>query len=75
MNPKHDDVRCKTCSNLLARIDETGLTILRGGLQATINGTFRVTLVCYQPRCRSLNILNLSTEIRRTAIQAAERVG
>lgn len=72
MNPKHNEVRCKTCHTLLAKVDKTGLTILRGGLQATIDGTFRATLVCYIPRCRSLNILNLSTEQRRAEVRAAE---
>jgi phage FluMu protein Com len=62
MNPKHDEVRCKSCGALLAKVDETGLTIKRGDMQATVDGAFRATLVCYAPRCRSLNILNISTE-------------
>ncbi len=72
MNAKDNDIRCKTCHSLLAKVDKTGLTILRGGLQATIDGVFRATLVCYRPRCRSLNILNLSTEQRRTEVRASE---
>ena len=72
MNPKHNEVRCKICKALLAKIDESGLTILRGDLQATIDGVFRAALICYRPRCRSLNILNLSTEQRRAEVRAAE---
>ena len=59
MNPKKDEVRCKSCGALLAKLDETGLTIKRGDLQATVDGAFRATLVCYRPRCRTLNILSL----------------
>ncbi len=72
MIPNHADVRCKSCSTLLAKIDETGVTIVRGGLQATIDGIFRVTLVCYQPRCRLMNILNFSTERWRTEVRAVK---
>ena len=66
------EVRCKRCNTMLARLDETGLVILRGDLQATIDGTFRATLVCYRPRCRTLNIINLSTE--RTGIKGGATV-
>lgn len=59
------EVRCKGCGTMLARLDETGLVILRGDLQATIDGTFRATLVCYQRRCRTLNIISLSTNERK----------
>ena len=70
MNPNHDEVRCKSCGALLAKLDETGLTIKRGDLQATLDGVFRATLVCYAPRCRSLNILNISTEPRGAQARA-----
>lgn len=62
MNTTDNEVRCKACRSLLAKIDVTGLTILRGGLQATIEGNFHVTLQCYLPHCRSVNILNFSKE-------------
>lgn len=72
MNPIEQDIRCKNCGTLLAKLDDVGLTIRRGDLQATVEGTFRATLVCYRPRCRSLNILTHSTERRslepRTAV-------
>jgi len=66
MNPKHDEVRCKSCGALLAKLEDAGLTIRRGDLQVTVDGTFRATLVCYRPHCKTLNILSSSTE-RRTA--------
>lgn len=72
MNPKHDEFRCKSCGTLLAKLDETGLTIKRGDLQATLDGAFRATLVCYAPRCRSLNILNISTEPRGAQARAVK---
>jgi len=57
MNPKEDEVRCKTCNALLAKLEGAGLSIRRGDLQATVDGVFRAALVCYRPRCRTLNIL------------------
>jgi phage FluMu protein Com len=55
------EVRCKGCSSLLGKVDESGLTIRRGELQATMVGDFHASLVCYRPRCRALNVLTLST--------------
>jgi len=55
------DVRCKACGILLGKIDESGLTIRRGELQATVSGEFHASLVCYRSRCRTLNVLRLST--------------
>jgi len=72
MNPKHDEVRCKSCGALLAKLDETGLSIKRGDLQATLDGAFRATLVCYAPRCRSLNTLNISTDPRGAQARAVK---
>ena len=53
------DWRCSRCGILLARIDETGLTIRRGELQATLAGDFLASIVCYRPRCRTLNVLRV----------------
>ena len=61
------DVRCKSCGALLAKTEATGLTIRRGDLQATIDGAFRATLVCYRPRCRTLNIVEHAPPSRRAA--------
>lgn len=55
------DIRCKGCKILLGRVDESGLTIRRGDLQATFTGDFHASLVCYRTRCRELNVLQLST--------------
>ena len=59
---KEREWRCKRCGALLAKREGTGLTIRRSGLQATVEGQFRVSLVCYIPRCRTLNILQVSME-------------
>lgn len=59
------EVRCKSCGTLLAKTEAAGLTIRRGDLQATIDGAFRATLVCYRPRCRTLNIVEHAPPIRR----------
>jgi len=51
------DIRCKACNILLAKIDDDGLTIRRGDLQATIDGQFHASLVCYRRSCQVLNVL------------------
>lgn len=61
MSSKNNEIRCKHCGALLAKFDETGLTIRRGNLQASIDGDFRAALVCYRPHCGELNVLRLST--------------
>lgn len=61
-HPGEKEIRCKGCGILLAKIDKSGLTIRRGELQATINGDFLASIVCYRPRCRTLNVLSLKTE-------------
>lgn len=61
MRTQSRDIRCKGCNILLGKLDESGLTIRRGDLQATIAGDFHASLVCYRPRCRQLNVLTLST--------------
>lgn len=59
MRTQPHDVRCKSCGILLGRLDENGLTIRRGDLQATMDGEFRAALVCYRRRCGTLNLLTL----------------
>jgi phage FluMu protein Com len=56
------ELRCTRCGALLGKLEEAGLSIRRGELQVTVDGTFRATLVCYRPRCRTLNIMRHSTE-------------
>ncbi len=60
--PRIREVRCKHCGILLARVGKTGLTIRRGELEAHFIGSFRTSLRCYRRRCRSMNVLQLSTE-------------
>jgi len=55
------DIRCKSCNILLGRVDDSGLTIRRGDLQATMSGEFHASMVCYRSRCRQLNVLQFST--------------
>ncbi len=61
MNQKTRQIRCTGCNALLAEVDDSGLVIRRGDLQATIDGDFHASVVCYRPRCRKLNVLRLST--------------
>jgi phage FluMu protein Com len=56
------DIRCTGCRSLLAKLDSSGMTLVRGGLQATINGDFHASLVCYRPHCGKLNVLTLASE-------------
>lgn len=55
------DLRCKGCRILLGKVDESGLTIVRGELQITVTGEFHASIVCYRPRCRTLNVLHMRT--------------
>ena len=59
MGTQEREIRCRACRILLGKLGEHGLTIQRGDLQATIDGEFRASLVCYRRRCRTLNILRL----------------
>jgi len=61
MRTHAQDVRCKDCGILLAKVDETGFTIRRGELEANFDGSFRASIRCYRRSCRSLNVLKLST--------------
>ena len=62
------DWRCSSCGVLLAKIADNGLTIRRGELQATMSGEFHASLVCYRPRCRTLNVLRISNQGANTNI-------
>lgn len=59
MRNEPNDIRCEGCGILLAKREGPGLSIRRGELQATIQGTFHASLVCYRPRCRRLNVLRV----------------
>jgi len=64
MRTQSREVRCTACNILLAKVDDNGLSIQRGELQAAIHGEFQAAFVCYRPRCRTLNVLRLSTAAR-----------
>lgn len=56
------DWRCSACGILLARIGDDELTIRRNELQATMTGEFHASVVCYRPRCRTLNVLRIRSK-------------
>jgi phage FluMu protein Com len=57
-----EEVRCAGCGILLATLNDGGLTVRRGELQITVDGRFHASIVCYRPRCRTLNVLNVKTK-------------
>jgi phage FluMu protein Com len=59
MENEAQDVRCTACGKLLARLRDGVLTIQRGEMQVTIDGDYRASFVCYQPRCRRLNLIDV----------------
>ena len=60
------DIRCAGCGALLARVEGSGISIRRGGLQATFTGDVHAALVCYQPGCRRLTMVE-TTPLGSTA--------
>ena len=57
MTPKravHLDVRCERCEALLAHRDLETFALRRGRMQATFDGVFSASIVCY--RCGTLNV-------------------
>lgn len=61
MRAQPQEIRCTSCGILLGKVDESGFTIRRGDLEANFDGAFRAALRCYRSRCRSLNVIHLST--------------
>lgn len=55
------EVRCTACGALLATLERGALTIRRGDMQATFDGDFHASLVCYRPACRKLNVLRIAS--------------
>ena len=55
------EVRCAGCQILLAQRDETGVTIRRNDFEAHYGGHGLVSILCYRPRCRRLNVLRIAT--------------
>jgi DNA-directed RNA polymerase subunit N (RpoN/RPB10) len=52
-------VRCPSCGALLAMTEGENLRIQRGHLEATIDGAFRASLVCYRPKCRRVKVVTI----------------
>lgn len=55
------EVRCKDCRILLAEQDPSGITIRRNNLEVHYGGDGLVSIRCYRPRCRRLNVVRIST--------------
>ena len=57
---KQTELRCKCCKTLLGMMDEDGITIHRGGMQATFSDAQMLTaaIVCY--RCSKVNLFTLA---------------
>jgi phage FluMu protein Com len=56
---KRQEIRCRSCRILLATTDKHGIELRRGGLQARFAFGTRAVIVCYRPRCRELNMIDL----------------
>ena len=55
------EVRCEGCDALLATIDDSALTIRRGGLQVVVDGDFHASISCYGAGCNTLAVLSLKS--------------
>jgi len=55
------EVRCEGCRILLAERDQSGITIRRNSLEVHYGGDGLVSIRCYRPRCRRLNVVRIST--------------
>lgn len=55
------EVRCEGCRILLAKLDDTGLAIRRNDLEVHCGRAGLVSIRCYRPRCRRLNVVRIST--------------
>ena len=53
------EVRCTGCGSLLAKLVDGALTLHRNDFQASFDGDFRASIVCYRAKCRRLNVLRL----------------
>ena len=59
MTSATEEIRCVGCGRLLAKVSKGVLTLQRGDVQATFDGEFHASFVCYQPRCRRLNVVRI----------------
>lgn len=59
MGTQPREVRCRSCRILLAKIDGGAITIRRNDIEATFDGDLRASILCYRPRCGTVNVLTL----------------
>jgi phage FluMu protein Com len=62
MSNEADEVRCAGCGRLLAKLRDGRLSVQRGELQATFDGEFHASFVCYLPRCRRLTVVRVRSQ-------------
>jgi len=65
------DIRCQGCSILLAKLDETGLTIRRNDLEVHYGGPGLVTIRCYRSGCRRLNAVRIPAATTQSGTEVA----
>ena len=58
------EIRCAGCGSLLAKLAEGALHLRRGDLQASFDGDFHGSIICYRARCRRLNVVRVSSSER-----------
>jgi hypothetical protein len=55
-------VRCGGCGSLLAKLTGATLNLQRGDLQASFDGDFHASIVCYRARCRKLTVVQVGPD-------------
>ena len=58
-SPEPKDIRCAGCGSLLAKLERGTLNLQRGDLQASFDGSFHASIVCYRARCKKLNVVQV----------------
>jgi len=56
------EIRCAGCGSLLAKLAGATLNLQRGDLQASFDGRFHASIVCYRARCRRLSVVQVGGE-------------
>ena len=62
MSNEGHEIRCIGCGRLLAKLRGGSLSVQRGDLQATVDGEFHASFVCYLPRCRRLTVVHVRSQ-------------
>ena len=55
------EIRCAGCGSLLAKLQGATLNLQRGDLQASFDGQFHASIVCYRARCRQLSVVQVGS--------------